>query len=179
MLPVYLAMIDTDEDRTKFTNMYALYGRLMFYIAYEILHDEQLAEDAVQEAFLRIAKNMHKVGEVSCPQTRNFSVIITRNVAITLKKQNSHDLETDMVVLEYRAKSDDELFNTISQKLLTECILRLPDMYSDTLYLHHLYGYSFPEISSLLSVSVETVKKRAQRARDLLRRMIEEEGYRL
>lgn len=177
MLPLYLAMIDTDEDRTKFAALYERYSRLMFYIARQILSDEQLSEDAVQEAFLRIAKNMHKVGDVSCPQTRNFSVIITRNVAITMKKQNAYDFETDIAALEYRTKNDDELFNTLSQKLLAECILKLPDIYRDTLYLYHLYGYSFPEISNLLSVSVETVKKRAQRARDLLRRMIEEEGY--
>ena len=102
MLPLYLAMIDTDEDRTKFAALYERYSRLMFYIARQILIDEQLSEDAVQEAFLRIAKNMHKVGDVSCPQTRNFSVIITRNVAITMKKQNAYDFETDIAALEYR-----------------------------------------------------------------------------
>ena len=99
MLPLYLAMIDTDEDRTKFAALYERYSRLMFYIARQILSDEQLSEDAVQEAFLRIAKNMHKVGDVSCPQTRNFSVIITRNVAITMKKQNAYDFETDIAAL--------------------------------------------------------------------------------
>ena len=51
MLPLYLAMIDTDEDRTKFAALYERYSRLMFYIARQILGDEQLSEDAVQEAF--------------------------------------------------------------------------------------------------------------------------------
>lgn len=179
MLPLYLAMIDTDEDRTKFAALYERYSRLMFYIARQILSDEQLSEDAVQEAFLRIAKNMHKVGDVSCPQTRNFSVIITRNVAITMKKQNAYDFETDIAALEYRTKNYDELFNTLSQKLLAECILKLPDIYRDALYLYHLYGYSLGETASLLGTSLENVKKRVQRARSMLRNMLIEEGYEL
>ena len=53
MLSLYLAMIDTDEDRAKFAALYERYSRLMFYIARQILGDEQLSEDAVQEALLR------------------------------------------------------------------------------------------------------------------------------
>jgi len=50
-------------------------------------------------------------------------------------------------------------------------------MYRDPLYLYHLYGYSFNEISSLLNLSVEATKKRTQRARDLLKTLLEKEGY--
>ena len=64
----------------------------MFYIAQEILKDEQLSEDAVQEAFLRIAKNFHKVGEILRPETRNFTVIITKNVALTMLKLKQNEI---------------------------------------------------------------------------------------
>ncbi|MBR4020017.1 MAG: sigma-70 family RNA polymerase sigma factor, partial [Firmicutes bacterium] len=76
MLSLYLTLIDTDEDKIRFAKLYEQYRHLMFYIAKEILQDEHLSEDAVQEAFLRIAKNFHKVGEILCPETRNFTVII-------------------------------------------------------------------------------------------------------
>ena len=84
MLSLYLTLIDTEEDKLRFTDLYERYRHLMFYVAQDILKDEHLAEDAVQEAFLRIAKNFHKVGEINCPRTRNFSVIIVRNTAITI-----------------------------------------------------------------------------------------------
>ena len=179
MLPLYLSMIDTDEDRAKFAALYERYSRLMFYIARQILDDEQLSEDAVQEALLRIARNMHKVGEVSCPQTRNFSVIITRNAALTMKKQSCQAAEEELDVLDRARGNIDELFEQVSKKQLTECILKLPYIYRDALYLSHLYGYSLGETASLLGTSLENVKKRVQRARSMLRNMLIEEGYEL
>lgn len=148
----------------------------MFYVARRILGDEHLSEDAVQEAFLRIAKNFHKIGEVPCPQTRNFVVIITRNVAITMASHNNkNDIDTYTTMEE--SSASDDIFETISNKILVECILKLPEIYRDSLYLYHLYGYSFREISNLLSIPVETAKKRVQRARHLLRGFLEKEGF--
>lgn len=179
MLSLYLAMIDTDEDRAKFAALYERYSRLMFYIARQILGDEQLSEDAVQEALLRIARNMHKVGEVSCPQTRNFTVIITRNAALTMKKQACHGFEEELEFLDRTRGNIDELFEQVAEKQLTECILKLPDIYRDALYLYHVYGYSLGETASLLGTSLESVKKRVQRARSMLRNLLIEEGYEL
>lgn len=70
MIGLFLALIDTEEDKIKFVTLYEKYRKLMFYIANDILKDTDLAEDAVQEAFFRIAKNFKKVGEISCPQTK-------------------------------------------------------------------------------------------------------------
>ena len=176
MLNFYLTLIDTDEDKLKFTDLYKQYRHLMFYVARRILGDEHLSEDAVQEAFLRIAKNFHKIGEVPCPQTRNFVVIITRNVAITMASHNNkNDIDTYTTMEE--SSASDDIFETISNKILVECILKLPEIYRDPLYLYHLYGYSFREIANLLSIPVETAKKRVQRARHLLRGFLEKEGF--
>ena len=49
---VYLQMIDTPEDRSKFEQLYLEYRGLMFHAANQILHNEQDAEDAVHQAFL-------------------------------------------------------------------------------------------------------------------------------
>ena len=176
MLNLYLTLIDTDEDKLKFTDLYKQYRHLMFYVARGVLGDEHLSEDAVQEAFLRIAKNFHKIGEVPCPQTRNFVVIITRNVAITMASHNNkNDIDTYTTMEE--SSASDDIFETISNKILVECILKLPEIYRDPLYLYHLYGYSFREIANLLSIPVETAKKRVQRARHLLRGFLEKEGF--
>lgn len=98
MLNLCLTLIDADEDKIRFTKLYEQYRHLMFYIAQDILKDEHLSEDAVQEAFLRIAKNFQKVGEILCPETRNFTVIITRNVALTMAKQRHNDVDMDVYI---------------------------------------------------------------------------------
>lgn len=176
MLNLYLTLIDTDEDKLRFTALYQQYRHLMFYIAREVLCDEHLSEDAVQEAFLRIAKNFHKIGEIPCPQTRNLVVIITKNIAITMVSHNNNKEIDTYTQIEEPATSND-IFETVSNRILVECILQLPEIYRDSLYLYHIYGYSFREVSNLLSISVETAKKRVQRARRLLKEMLEKKGF--
>ena len=177
MLSLYLTLIDTEEDKLRFTDLYERYRHLMFYVAQDMLKDEHLAEDAVQEAFLRIAKNFHKVGEINCPRTRNFSVIIVRNTAITIA-----DKRNSLVDLNTHTENDvftgaEDVFETVSGKLLTEGILELPEIYRDPLYLHHIYGYTLSEVSGLMNIPVETAKKRVQRARGMLKKWLEKEGY--
>ena len=58
---IYLQMIDTPEERSKFEQIYLEYKGLMFHVAYEILHNEQDAEDAVHHAFVKIAENIRAI----------------------------------------------------------------------------------------------------------------------
>lgn len=73
-------MLDAPEEQRKFEALYYAYRRTMLYVVMQILKDHQLAEYTVQEAFLRLAK----IGQVGCPRTRLFAVIIVRNVSLTM-----------------------------------------------------------------------------------------------
>ena len=44
------------EEQEKFDQLYNAYSKLMYYIAFDVLKDESLAQDAVQEAFINISK---------------------------------------------------------------------------------------------------------------------------
>ena len=67
---VYLAMIPTEEGRNKFALLYWEYRDLMFYLALRILGSQQDAEDAVQEALLRITEIIEKIHDPVCPETK-------------------------------------------------------------------------------------------------------------
>lgn len=49
---IYLQVIETEEDKSKFEDIYREYRGLMYYIAYRRLHHEQDAEDAVHHALI-------------------------------------------------------------------------------------------------------------------------------
>ena len=55
----YLCLLDTEEEKSKFEELYNQYRKLMYLCAKEILRDEQLAEDAVHEAFLKPVSYTH------------------------------------------------------------------------------------------------------------------------
>lgn len=177
MISLYLTLIDTDEEKRKFILLYEEYRNLMLFVAHEILNDIYLSEDAVQEAFLRIAKNFKKIKEPVCPQTKSFVVIITRNVAINIYNKEKKISDFQDYLSDVSPSTSDDLFNTVSYKLLAEHILKLPEHYRDILYLYHLYGYNFNEIAHLLGISVNNAKKRAQRARMILKSTMEREVF--
>ena len=82
MVLVYLSMIEGPEDRNKFEIVYQQYKSLMYYVAYRILREERDAEDAVHNAFVRIAEHIEKISEPVCPKTRAFVVLIVERTAI-------------------------------------------------------------------------------------------------
>ena len=167
---IYLQMLDTPEERAKFENLYYTYRRIMLYVAMQILQDHQLAEDAVQEAFLRLVKNFSKIGAVDCPRTRLFTVIIVRNVSLTMlaarKKETVIENPDTIIPPEYDLEED--VLEQIAYAEMLSAIRQLPVIYRDILYLQRVEEYKLTEIAKLLGIDVETVKKRAQRGRKKL-----------
>lgn len=175
MLQIYLTLIDTDAEKQKFIIFYEQYRKLMFYIAKEILKDDHLAEDAVQEAFLRIAKNFHKTGTVTSHETKAFAVIITRNAAIDIYNKEKKITKINQYLSESIETETDDFTEKTSYKKLLGYILELPEIYRDVLYLNLVYDYQFNEIANLLGISTENARKRAQRGKKILQEKINEE----
>ena len=87
---IILMMVDTPEQKRKFAELYERYRYLMFKIAVDILHEHHLAEDALQEAFVRVAKHMECIGQLEETATKRYLITITKNAAIDLyRKQNN------------------------------------------------------------------------------------------
>lgn len=168
---IYLQMLDTPEERSKFETLYYTYRRTMLHTAMQILKDHQLAEDAVQEAFIRLVKNFSKIGQVDCPRTRLFTVIIVRNISLTMwtKQQNQIVVEvpeTEVPTEEYDL--EENVLERIAYEEVLTAIQELPLIYRDILYLQCVEEYKLTEISKLIGIGRETVKKRAQRGRKIL-----------
>ena len=93
MLALYLSLIDSDESKDKFEELYLKYRRQMKIIAFKILGDEGLAEDAVHNAFLKIISAFDKFNEIDCQKTKNLIVIIIRSVSIDMYRKRKREFE--------------------------------------------------------------------------------------
>lgn len=87
---IYLQMIESDEDKSKFEQLYIMYKGLMFHVAMKILKNEFDAEDAVHQAFLSLIENLKKISDVKCPKTRAYIVIITERNSYTGYNEKHH-----------------------------------------------------------------------------------------
>ena len=88
---IYLQMIETPEDKTKFETLYTEYKEWMGTIAFSILNNKQDAEDAVHNAFVKIAENIKKVDDPLSKKTRSYIVTIIETKAIDIyRKKQRH-----------------------------------------------------------------------------------------
>lgn len=177
MLQLYLALIDEEWDLIRFEEAYYEYKGLLHYIAKKILQDEHRAEDAVQEAFLRIAKNFHKVGNIKTTSTKNFFILITRRVCLNLlereeKFSTATEEEISFFENSYTPGSLPDSF--AGEAELIRQILSLPESMRSVLYLQAVYGFNAKETANLLGISVGAVWKRTSRARAILKKELEE-----
>jgi len=80
---IYLQMIESDADKSKFEIIYHEYKGLMYHIAYKYLKHQQDAEDAVHHAFVKIVENISKISEkiiFSCNKTLMSCISIMKEV---------------------------------------------------------------------------------------------------
>lgn len=160
---VYLQMLDTAEEKHKFEQIYEIYKKPMMKIALRILRNQLDAEDAVHTSFIKIAKNLHKVGSVEDPKTKGFVLIITEHEAINLYHKNkAHS------VVELKEWDDGPTVVYDGNIFLTDCILKLPSKYRNMIILKYYHGYSTKEVAEILGISDTNASKIDQRAKKKL-----------
>ena len=170
MIALYLSLIDSDESKDKFEEMYLKYRKQMKKIAFKILGGDGLAEDAVHNAFLKIISNFDKFKEIDCQETKNLIVIIIRSVSIDIYRKRNREFEkTDILDKEISTETD---FSAVKVETVLKAIEALPKIYSDILLLKIEYDYKDKEIAEILGTNVNTVSKRLERARKQLKQQL-------
>lgn len=175
-----ITLIENENKRAKVTEIYKLYSKIMLYVAQSILHDIQMAEDAVSEAFIKIIENYEKINIVDNCKTKGFVVTIVRNVAFDMrrKKKNIHTIPLSDFsdILGYEEMDFDKLAIKEECNVIFDCISRLNTGYSEVLNLRIHYNYSNEEVSKILGISEENTRMRLSRARKALKdELIKEE----
>lgn len=178
MLEFYLAMIDTDEGKCRFEELYREYRQDMYKTAYNILRNSYDAEDAVHNAFMIILNNPKKISEIKCPQTHTYLIIIVKGLALKIYNAKKKTPMQDIEDAEGADDTDieDEVVSKIKVERLKGLLKQLPENYYDILFLEQSMGLSIAEISESLGITYQNAKKRLQRAKHKLNKMMIEES---
>jgi len=172
MLICLLAMMDDESDRRKFTIIFNQYHVQMEQVAMHILPEQKDAEDAVQNAFVQVIRHFEKIDEIPCEELLYWLISITKNEALMIRrrKQRVTALE-DWDAAAASADADMDYQSVIA------LFARLPETYRAVLEMKYLVGCTDREIAQRLGLSETAVSTRASRGRDLLRKILEKEGY--
>ena len=142
-------------DKRKFVILYETYRCLMMKVALNILHDSFLAEDAVQDAFIHIARNMDKIGSVESLETKNYLVIAVKNASIDIYRKRSVRMKRD------------------TDNSVLEILKNLPVMYRDVFLLKYSSRLENKEIARMLRISEANVRKRIERGKAMVQDMLD------
>lgn len=167
-----------DAVTEKIIRLYSTYGKRMYCEAYKYLNDKQLAEDALQQAFIKVIKYLNKIDEKNCPNTRGYLVIISRTTAIDMLKKKSKDYPTGIdfdneIADEYTTEPSVMMLHKETVNELSEIIKELPHIYRDVFMLRIIQEHSRAEIADICGISVDAVDKRLSRAKKMIRKEYE------
>jgi RNA polymerase sigma-70 factor (ECF subfamily) len=184
---MFLLLMMGRVSQDKFLQIYYENRDIMFAVANAILHNEHNAEEAVQEAFLKIAlkmsKNEEKFLSKSCEEIGGFCGIVCRGCAIDIyRKQKSKNAATvdasDETIAETIAVSDDVVEKIVTKAgydRILKAISEMKDTYRDVLSLKFVFEYSNDEIAKLLGINKRTVEMRVFRGKNILAELLREE----
>ena len=171
---IYLSMIDSDTDKSKFEMLYNEYRNLMYYTANRILNNSYDAEDAVHQAFLKVIENLDKIEEPKCPKTRSFLVIITERKALDLYRTKMRRTVVSVDDENMDIPADSEIDSFAERSVFASAIAALPVKYRQLILLKYDNGFSEHKIGQILSMTDANVKKTIQCAKAKLQVILEE-----
>ena len=163
----------TDEG-VLIEKLYKQHSKLLASCAYGILHDYQLAENAVQETFRKIIGKAHKLQAVDDIRTRSYLLTICANEAKKIYNKRKKQVTVDINLLQNElaaGSQSDPLFVLIgndSAQRIADIILGLNEIYREVLVLKYFHKHSNTEICGLLDISQDAMKKRLYRAKEIL-----------
>lgn len=165
---LYLAMIDSDTDKSKFEILYSEYKNLMYYTANRILRNSSDAEDVVHQAFLKIIEILNTISSPRCHKTRALLVTITEHKAIDLYREKQRRNVLPLAEEYIGAAPAAEIERLAARDTLAAAIASLPPRYRSVLLLRYDCGYSNAEIANILDTTEPNVRKLIQRAKEKL-----------
>jgi len=159
-------------DKTVFDMLYSHYYSTMVRIAHDILHDTGLAEEVVQDIFVKLWENCSTLSINSSLSA--YIIKMVRNRSIDCLKAKARKIDTVSIdQSEIQAKLhemgmdttiEEELFSTPLEIAFQHTLEQLPAQCRQIFILNRLDGYSNKEISDMLQISVSTVKTQISRA---------------
>lgn len=152
------------------------YDRLYGYLL-RFLKDSDMAEDLLQETFLRVWKKRGEFKNIASFSTWIYT--IAGNLArsewrrrkrwrmVRLGPGDSED-EPEIELAARGGEPDRTVENRLAVKELSEEVARLPERYRQVVVLRDIQGMTYEEIAGIVRVPVGTVKSRLNRGRLIL-----------
>jgi len=166
-------------DPPAFEELFHLYRDDVYRFSYLVVRDATLAQDVVQEAFLKVFKSVGKFQFRSSFKSWLYRVVVNEAITILRRRKLKEDLHptpgavTDASDSHSRRWQPEEFaLESEERDLLHWAVGQLDPIHRSVVVLKYFHDFSDPEIAAVVGCPPGTVKSRLHRARELLRHAI-------
>lgn len=166
-------------DPRAFEELFHLYRDDVYQFAYMVVRDASLAQDVVQEAFLKVFRSVGKFQFRSSFKSWLYRVAVNEAITILRRRKLKEDLQptlgaaTALLDSNPRGWQPEEFaLKSEERDLLHWAVGQLDPIHRSVVVLKYFHEFSDPEIAAVVGCPPGTVKSRLHRARELLRHTI-------
>jgi len=150
------------------SELYERYSQDIFKYSFSILKDEDEAKDAVQDVFVKYAKNESSFKR-NCSY-KTWLLVLTRNYCYNkIKSKGFNNVCLEEQTLNKTYETDFDIRITIR-----EALMQLNSEDNELIYLLEYENYSYKEIAEITEQSLENIKIKIFRARQQLRKLLKD-----
>jgi RNA polymerase sigma factor (sigma-70 family) len=165
-----------DED--ALATLYDRYGRVAYGLAFRVLRDRALAEDAVQEAFLQVWRS---AGQFRPERAKAGTWLLTfvhrRAVDLVRREERRRTEPEEAAPVPVGPGADEDAEARSKRAIVRDALRRLPPEQREALELAYYGGYTQSELAERLGQPVGTIKSRMFTGLTRLRGLLAEAGY--
>jgi RNA polymerase sigma-70 factor (ECF subfamily) len=157
--------------RADFNDLVRQLNRNLYGYAFRILRNQEEAEDAVQEVFIKLWKlgdklnDYNSIGALAITMIKNFCIDQLRK----RKHQNQEEHERQDINNGDSASPFEIMESRESADILHNIINNLPDIYKNVIQLREIDGLSYEEIAGKTENNINTLRVTLSRARKMIR----------
>lgn len=156
------------QKQKKFEALVNAYSDDLYRFAYWLCHDATVAEDLVQETFMRAWRSIDALQNEDSAKSWLITILRRENARRFERKSFQYDEFEETNIVDPTANTE----HTVGQLWLHKHIQKLAPEYREPLIMQSLLGFSSEEISQQLQLNKNTVMTRLFRARQQLKDLL-------
>jgi RNA polymerase sigma-70 factor, ECF subfamily len=163
-----------NRNQESFSDLYDSYSRALYGVTFKMVNDNEVAEDILQEVFMKIWKHIDKY-DSSKGTLFTWMINITRNVCKDYLRSKHYQMqklvsENSLEKMNIDSKNAHVTYQDDIYELY-ELTQTLNSKYKKIIDLVYIFGYSQDEVSKMLDLPIGTVKTRSRTAIKILREL--------